>query len=528
MRDVAEARKLLADLPHNHPLKALDEITSWLTSVKDTHGFRPERRAGVIMLLDETGQSFHAELLRQYLAASRLQDFQGMQLWKGIHDFMRASAEAYAVCVQEYQQAEKKPLGLKEQMPVICVRLLRSIAEQMKLELMRYLDVGQAVWGQLYNHYNFAEANQFACIMVHAYPSHAIRTNPQRELLRAIMLYVSSPATLAPDQIEVCYRISARLVSFFDFKETPDSDCPYFLDLSKHVAPCRVGDKLQATPSMRFFGAIRALPQIEFVTNQRQRGVIEQERHLGNEFTPDGKLTVLKHLQLYWHKEHPHRLQKRKDISTAVEVVHGFKIISKLVTHTELSQMVNLSEEDTAMLSERSKINIVDEEFDYTLETWDVLDVSIGGIRGVLPKAAGARIKIGALCGLKAQDSNQWWVGMIRRLHTIHQNKVHVGIEILAKKPLSVWLRTLGKGAERVSNWETSSGSFAYDYQPVILFPDAQNSYANATMLMESKSYVAGCIYEMMLGEKNRNIELTGLLTEGEDYEQVSFRWLAG
>ena len=526
MYDVAEARKLLAGLPKDVPLKALDDITSWLTSVKDTPGFRPDWRIGIIMLLDETGQPLHAELLRQYLAAPHLQDFQGMHLWQGMHGFMRALTEAYAVCVHEYQQAEKKLSDIKEQMPIICVRLLRTVTEQMKLELMRYLDVEQAVWDQLYTHYSFAEASQFADTMVHAYPGRVIHTSPKRELLQAVILHVSSPDTLAPNQIEVSYRISARLVSLFDFKEMPDPDCTYFLDLSKPCAPSHVDDKLQATPTMRFFGAVRAVPKVEEITHQNERGIIEEERRFGNEFTPDGKLTVLKHLQLYWHKEHPHRHQDRKGISTTIEVVHGFKIISQLVTRIELDQMVNLSEEDTVMLKERSKIGIVDETIDYTRETWDILDVSVDGIGGVLPRAAGAWAKIGALCGLKAQNSNLWWVGMIRRMHTDHQNKVHVGIEILAKKPLSVWLRSLGKGAERVSNWETSSGSFAYDYLPVILLPDAHNSYVNATMLMESGGYVVGCIYEAMMGEKSRNIELTGLLTEGDDYEQVSFRWL--
>ena len=89
-----------------------------------------------------------------------------------------------------------------------------------------------------------------------------------------------------------------------------------------------------------------------------------------------------------------------------------------------------------------------------------------------------------------------------------------------------MWLRTLGKGTEKVSNWETSSGSFEYDYLPAILLPDASNSYVNATLLMESGSYVAETLYEVMLGEKSRDIKLTGLLSEGEDYEQIGFRWL--
>jgi hypothetical protein len=115
---------------------------------------------------------------------------------------------------------------------------------------------------------------------------------------------------------------------------------------------------------------------------------------------------------------------------------------------------------------------------------------------------------------------------MIRRLQTDSRGTVHVGIEILAKKPLSVWLRVLGKGAEKASNWETSSGSFGYDYLPVILLPDVHNSYVNATMLMESGSYAPDNIYEMMMGEKSRDIKLTSLLAEGEDYEQVNFQWL--
>lgn len=77
-----------------------------------------------------------------------------------------------------------------------------------------------------------------------------------------------------------------------------------------------------------------------------------------------------------------------------------------------------------------------------------------------------------------------------------------------------------------MSNWESSSGSFEYDYLPTILLPDAYNSYVNATMLMESGSFVLGSIYQVMMGKNSREIKLTGLLAEGEDYEQVSFEWL--
>ena len=526
MSDVGEARKLLAELPVNAPLKALGDVTSWLISVKETPDFLPERRAGVVMLLDETGQQLQAELLQQYLAEPHFQDFKGLHLWRGAHGFMAALTEAYAICLNEFQQEEKRPPAITEKTSIICVRMLRAAAEQMKLELMRYLDVEKSVWSHLCAAHTFAEANQCADAMVHAYPSHAIHTSPKMELLRAAVLYVSSPSTLSPGQIEVSFRIAARMASLFDFSETPNPACPYYLDLSSPGEPRPVDVQLQATPSMRFFGSAKAVPKLEDITRQNEHGAIDPERRFGSEFTPEGKLTVLKHLQKYWSNEHPHRLQERRNISTSIDVVHGFRNISKLVTRVELNQVIN-ADRQTAKVKGQDGMNLSSEELDYTTETWPVMDASLGGIGGIIPQSTGAWVKIGALCGIRAQNSTLWWVGMIRRLHTDHQNKVHVGIEILSKKPVSIWLRSLGKGAELVSNWETSSGSFAYDYMPSILLPDGRNTEQNIAMLVEPGIYVPDGLYEAMMGENSRNIRFAKLLDEGDDYERASFQWLA-
>jgi hypothetical protein len=165
-------------------------------------------------------------------------------------------------------------------------------------------------------------------------------------------------------------------------------------------------------------------------------------------------------------------------------------------------------------------------DIEYTTEVWNISDMSASGFGAVLAGNQGGWVKIGDLCAFRPQNGQQWWVGMLRRLHTDATGKVHVGMELLAKRPASVWLRVIGKGAERASNWETSSGSFAYDYIPVILLPDEQNAYLHATMLMESGRFVADAIYQMMTGDKSRDIKLTRLLAEGEDYEQAAFEWL--
>ncbi|ADE10565.1 hypothetical protein [Sideroxydans lithotrophicus] len=516
--DLAEARRLIAELPEDDHYKALEDITFWLDSIKTVKGFHPEVRAAIILLLDETALPLHNELLNQYMSAPHLQDFKGVHQWQGIHAYARALAEAYAASMEEYRGAKSRPLELRQQLPLLCVRWARAIGEQVKLELMRYLDVAPEVWRQAGACQRFIEAEQIAESMVLPYAGHVIHSSPQRELLRVLLLYVSAPDELAPDQIEVTYRIAGRLCSFFDLKNAADDDCPYRFDIAAGDAPHRVDGT--ATPDSRYFGAVRALPAVDKIERQNEDDPVWQERRFGSEFTPAGKLTVLKHLLTWWAPQPPLRHQDHRGIDSKVDVVHGFKLISQLVTRIELAGVDDAD-------GQAHKIGLAaDSEIDYTAEIWTVTDISLDEIGIKLAKSAGAWVKIGDLCGIKTQNNPLWWVGAIRRIHTDADNTVHLVIGIIAKKPLSIWLRALGKGAEKASNWETSSGSFQYTYLPTIVLPDVHNSFLSATLLMQSGAFVPGNYYQALMGENSREVKLTKLLAEGEDFEQVGIEWM--
>ena len=518
LSDLDEARRLIGELPEDDHYRALEEITFWLDSIKDTRGFHPEVRASIILLLDETALPLYAELLHLYLSAPHLQDFKGVHQWQGIHAYARALAEAYASGIEDYRVAKNKPFELRQQLPLLCVRWMRATGEQMKLELIRYLDIEPAVWRQMAACQRFVEAEGIAESMVLPYAGHVIHTSPQRELLHVLLLYIAAPDELAPDQIEVSHRIAGRLASFFDLRSEADADCPYAFDLMAAGAPHRADGT--ATPDTRYFGAVRALPVVEKIEKQNEDDPVWQERRFGSEFTPSGKLTVLKHLIIWWAQQPPLRHQDHRGIDTTVDVIHGFKLISQLVTRIELAASDEKDEQ-------ASRIGLAaDEVIDYRAEAWTVTDISLDEIGIKLAKSEGAWVKVGDLCGIKTQNNPLWWVGMIRRIHTDAENTVHLVIGIIARKPLSIWLRALGKGAEKASNWETSSGSFKYTYLPAILLPDAHNSYLNATMLMESGAFVPGNFYQALMGEKSREMRLARLLAEGEDFEQVGFEWL--
>lgn len=514
--DLDETRRLIAELPEDDKHKALGDITFWLDSIKTVAGFHPEVRAAIILLLDETALPLYSAVLHQYLEVPHLQDFKGVHQWQVLHDYAKALANAYAAGVAEYRNTSKNSFELKQQMPLYCVRWARAIGGQMKLELMRYLDVEPAVWRQMGDCQRFVEDEQIAESMVLAYPGHVIHVSPQRELLCALTLFIAAPDELAPDQIEVSHRIAGRMASFFDLKLEADNDCPFRFDIAAGEAPYRTDGT--ATPDTRYFGAVRAVPALEKIEKQNEDDPKWQERRFSSEFTPSGKLTVLKHLLTWWAAQPPLRHQDHRGIDTTVDVIHGFRLISQMVTRAE-----QISPDEAG---QNMGLTAAD-EVDYSAEVWTVSDISPDEIGIRLAKnTSNTWVKIGDLCGIKAKNNPLWWVGMIRRIHTDTENTVRLVIALLARKPLSIWLRALGQGAEKASNWETSSGSFQYTYLPAILLPDAQNSYHRATMLLEPGAFVPDNEYQALMGEKSREVKLKSLLAEGEDYEQIAFEWV--
>lgn len=520
--DLNQAESLLAGLPMDNAFEALEKITSWLASVTTTPGFRPDSRLAIIQLLDETGQLFGFEVQRQYLAASRLQGSRDKRLWQAALDFRRCGADAYGVCLNEMNPHGDSPPP--EQLAFICARAMRAYAIQLKLLLLRYLPVEQQIWNGLFGLYSLALTSGATTTQVHAFPNEARPSSVQQELLRALMLEVASPESLTPDQLELASRVASRFADEFDFLNQPNEDCGYYIDLAQPHPPEYIDKEITTNAGLRFFGAGLVRSKLEQLIKQNELGIVEHECRFGEEYSTDHKLNMLRHLLVFWGSNPPRRRQEREGVSVDIDVVHGYNVISKLITQVDFSGTPRLTGETTAKLKEQSRADSVGTEF--SAEAWTAQDVSAKGVGATVPPDTGSWVRVGSLCGLKSQSSESWWVGVIRRLRTNMQNNLLAGIVILARKPVAVWLRAPGKQMEQVEEWSTLSGLFNYDYLHTILLPDENQSFGNATLLMASGDYTPERIFDVMMGEKSRTIKLVELLEQGEDFDLVSFQWL--
>src|SRR5471030_2129331 len=103
---VEEAERLLTGLS-DEPLKALEEVASWLTTLTQAAGFQLATRLAVIRLVDESGQPFEPELNRLYLKQSAFTEFECQQLWQAALQFWERLEHAYRLCLDEMQRDPK-------------------------------------------------------------------------------------------------------------------------------------------------------------------------------------------------------------------------------------------------------------------------------------------------------------------------------------------------------------------------------------------------------------------------------------
>ena len=522
MRGPTEAAKLLAELPVGEPLKAVEEVAAWLESLASATSFSTDSRLQVISLVDQAGQPLAEELTREYLAAEAKGEPGRFRQWQALADFWAKVADAYQLIVVQVEASKRTDLDT--QIPVVTVRAMRAIFHQMRLALMRYAGGPERAWHSLYHLYGFAHDRRQAAVPVRPYPWDTLSTTPRLELVRAVMLEAAAPQSLPPREIDLTARISARLASSFAYGEAAGSQFSYYVDLAQDRPPVTVPKELQAGPSMRFFGPGAAPVRLkELVEGTRSRQGADQPD--GEEFTVAERIETLERLLLYWGDNPPRRQHARTRLSNSVDIVFGLEAIKQLISRGEQAVVADESE----------KLNVTFDEDEGArqraeaapVETWKLNDISLRGLGAVTNRRAQGALRIGALMAFRLERSENWCVGIVRRLQSDAQKNSQVGAEIFSKNPHILWMRKLGLKQEQAWNWEVrDQKSLQHFTQAVLLAPDP-GSAGESSLLLAPQSYFPEESFGVIIDGKPRKLQVGAVLEKGDGFERVAFEWLA-
>ena len=144
MANPKEAKRILDALPAQE-LKALEELAQWHESVSSAQGFKPADRMQLLAQIDDAAQPRVRKLARDYFAAKRPSRYQENLMWTQLHEYWRQAGQAWARTLDALLQAGKG--GDAKALPLLAVRTLRSLGQQIKWQHMRYGPIDPARCG---------------------------------------------------------------------------------------------------------------------------------------------------------------------------------------------------------------------------------------------------------------------------------------------------------------------------------------------------------------------------------------------
>lgn len=522
MATAAGAHEALAPLRTEKPLEAAAQLAHWAATLRDTDGFACDDRLIAARIVDDFARPIIAKLFKSHLDHLHVRDREQKKTGEVLYNWWINLSGAYGRCVSDNEHGERGAERMHDDLALAAARSYRAAGEAARMRCLGYLGIPESIWANLYHPFAFIEVAHLDEHQVIIYP-HEVHTTPRGELLKALSLALCAPDELPAEQIELAWRILNRFTVSFAWSRTPQADCNFIVDLSAGGPPYTPREKEPAAPAKRYFGGGQALAKMEEIENLSDAHLLSEEVRFGPEYTPAQIVSVIRHLRNYLGVTPPRRHYARSTADIALSVVRGYRPICQRVTAIDAGARVDDNLEVQAQ--KKARLQLTAEDIESTPETWKEKDRSDWGMGVEVPAGVGKWAEPGVLVGLRESETAPWWVGAIRRLSTDAHGISHCGIQVLSKKPMSVWLRVIGKEGSEASNWESSTGSFTYEYLRAVLLPDALKSHDHPVMLLEPSRFVPGQICELMVGERTRLIRLAEFIEHGSDYTRVAFAW---
>jgi len=483
MADLKSAQALLADLPKNDALKALQELTGWIESVREQAEFRLEQQVMVLRLLDETARPFERKLTREYFAVSALPPFQENRLWVVLNEFFVQLLQAYRSVLARVRNGDKGASSLRAMLPLIAARGVNAAAGRLKFAAAHYAFVDQEIWVGLADFYQHAEAQQYLNELLQLYAGAESKTSVRQEFATVLMWHATCFGTLSRNNMHLAERLAAYLSQCFTVSAQRDTGSRFIFDLHQPMSPMRLGADAAPLPSLRFLGVEKLQPQMDGLLKALEKNFVPKEINLGGVYEAEAVRSVALHLAECMAWPPPMRRNARHNIKVSLSVASGF---------------VGVMEQAFNGLNFGSDANA----------SWRAEDISTSGLRCIRPAAGADKIEIGMLLGLKPERVERWGVGIVRRITRDPHNNQHIGIEKLANEVDGVALRERAEDEEQHALWLDSPGGNA----------------AEVDLLMSPASFTPGRSLHTQLGSKRYLLIPLRLVESGVDFDLARYR----
>jgi hypothetical protein len=456
-------------------------------------------RSARLAAIQDAGAPHVAALLTQYFvnAAGTLAAREAA--WKSLIGYQLRVAQAQ--CAQAAAQLNAAS----------AVRALQACRMLAKLHLVHYATVPGGLWQAAYSIHASAEKAGCAAAPVRAQSGQRTMTSVEQELLCMVMLRVSAPDMLAPEQIEIADRIVEQLGAELTLRQPGVTDNPFCFEPGSEYAPRRAKGRLPAA-SARYFGPGMGYASLERLGRQAGAGRLEDFKAFGKDIAPRVQLSTLQHLLTFWRADCPYAPPVHEPAGGRLQVVHGYARIWQYLAdvHHGASE---LSLADASAAGQPA-------------ETWELKGAGGNELGAEVPQASRSWVKCGGAVGF-AQGDGARCVGMIRRMHASPDGGLQADIAVLSREPHEVSLRAVIRKYDDSVFSDASSRQFAGNTVHAIILSDGAGGTQPPNLLLPPEEWHEGRVYEVQSKEGTRFLRSLQAVRRWDDYVRATFEWLA-
>jgi hypothetical protein len=462
LRNPKEAKRVFDALPADE-LKALEELAHWHESVSAAEGFKPADRAALLASIDDAAQARLRKGSRDYFAATRPSRYTENRIWTQMHEYWKQAGVAFARALDAAAQADPKGL------PALAARAMRSLAQQLKWQHLRYGPIDASVWGTMSRIFVIAEARGLA--------------EARLEFVKALLFSAASPDSLLASEIEFAERVIAEVAPKAAIAAAPGIGLQYWIDLARPMTPQRIVRPPEGSPGLRCFGPGAGAQHLQELIQRLERTRELPAALLGGQ-DPEAALEVLRHLAFVWAPEPPERKHARHSVKSRLTIAHSFAGTLEALGNAAGSL-----------------------DFDQkAAESWVVENVSSGGFGAIVPQMKGDWLRVGTLLAMQPDGGTNWVAGVVRRVNRVSQQEARVGIQTLSRAPRRATFRMRGIQEDG------------------LLLPSAVLGSTEVAIALRAGVYPPGSNLEATIDSKEHVYIPQGVAEKTDDYELVRFR----
>ncbi len=425
LANARELKRIIDGFPARDPLKTLEDACYWLDSVNEADAYKVDRRFEVIDQIDAATRKAQERVRHAYHARTQDELVQEKRIWKVVTDFWNSLGSAYLACVRQAQDNGDVPQTFKPRLSLLAARATHALRQQMHWVLMRYGVLRPEFWSDMALCARLAESAGAVDKPLDMYADGGAASSHALEFLRAMMFWAASPSGLSPLEQDIAERVVGHHAPGYRLGTQPWPGCDYCFDLDAARPPLRFSSAVPVGAATRYFDGGGVWQSLQ--AQAAEVGVADtlpRSVDWGSTADLPSVTRVLRHLGLNWAKEMPARSAVRRRTAMRLLVTHGYQNVLAVI-EPGVSEGLDFS----ATLSH---------------DAWIAEDVSPGGYGVIVPAGKGEWLRVGTLLALRTETASVWEVGIIRRVKSDEHRQHRVGIQLISKSAILIYLRKSG------------------------------------------------------------------------------------